>query len=651
MAQRPKVKLPPPKPDKKLSNHSSLSQVLDSVDQLQKDLAIRPTDSDIKYWHSTGNFILDQALGGKGLPGGRYVEISGLEGVGKAQPLTAKVLTPDGFVTMGSLRVGDPIIGKDGHPYPLLAIWKKGVKPIYRLRFSDGSSTECCEDHMWWVRHHSKSVWEEKPLKELFPICTDQFVWHIPLCEPVNFTLRSIDQPLDPYLAGALLGNCDFPAQEMSARLNLGTVMQRKAFLAGLLDTHGRAIRTGGVEYMVESESLMRDVVWMVRSLGGVTRIEKPTMVDGREHHRCSINLKECPFWSFSKVSAWVAPSKQSVTRILTRVERVGEEECQCLTVDSPDSTYITDDFIVTHNSTQALEMIRVAQENGGVGVYLDLEVGMDAKMAQDLAGVDTSPSRWRHIRPDSAEEGLDFLDGAIERFGILDIPAVIVLDSIPALVPAAEMAVRYADESQMAGVARLVARCLRRNLLRLNCASNVLVVLINHLTTEFKTDRFSRPVPKSSGGRAVCYYPSVRLRFERGENNFRGEGEQKFVESREVDMVIWKNRCGPEQRMVTTPFNLSSDRYDRPIGFDDGRACLNFLQSQKMLVSAGGGYYYFAGMEDQPKAYLAALAARYRNEQGFRAMVQSVVSSAMVTRWASKGSLEPVNPLEGLMD
>lgn len=74
-------------------------------------------------------------------------------GLGKAQPLYSKVLTPNGFVNMGDIKVGMKVMGEDGNPYDVLGVYPQGKKKIYSLHFSDGSSCECCGSHLWTLHY------------------------------------------------------------------------------------------------------------------------------------------------------------------------------------------------------------------------------------------------------------------------------------------------------------------------------------------------------------------------------------------------------------------------------------------------------------------------------------------------------------------
>src|SRR5438045_4314908 len=58
---------------------------------------------------------------------------------GRSQPLSTPVLTPSGFRPIGGLRIGDLVIGSDGRPTPVLAVYPQGRKEIFRVRAQDGA--------------------------------------------------------------------------------------------------------------------------------------------------------------------------------------------------------------------------------------------------------------------------------------------------------------------------------------------------------------------------------------------------------------------------------------------------------------------------------------------------------------------------------
>ena len=84
--------------------------------------------------------------------GQTFFTLAGYAGTGKAQPLYSKLYTPDGYITMGDVKVGDLIIGSNGKPTKVLYVFPQGIKPMYRVTFSDDFYVDCCEDHLWKVK-------------------------------------------------------------------------------------------------------------------------------------------------------------------------------------------------------------------------------------------------------------------------------------------------------------------------------------------------------------------------------------------------------------------------------------------------------------------------------------------------------------------
>lgn len=70
-------------------------------------------------------------------------------GLGKSESVDALIATPDGFIRMGDISVGQQLFGQDGKVYNVLGVFPQGTLPTYRVHFSDGSSCECSLDHLW----------------------------------------------------------------------------------------------------------------------------------------------------------------------------------------------------------------------------------------------------------------------------------------------------------------------------------------------------------------------------------------------------------------------------------------------------------------------------------------------------------------------
>src|SRR5438552_6918931 len=130
---------------------------------------------------------------------------------GRAQPLTAKVLTPDGWRPIGDLAVGDLVVGSDGLPTPVLGVYPQGRRPVYLVTTQDGASTLACGEHLWTVRtpddrshgRPSRVLQTQEMIGQLRRGHLHRF--ELPLVAPVEFVPREV--PIDPYALGLLLGD------------------------------------------------------------------------------------------------------------------------------------------------------------------------------------------------------------------------------------------------------------------------------------------------------------------------------------------------------------------------------------------------------------------------------------------------------------
>lgn len=146
----------------------------------------------------------------------QLVTLTGRAGSGKAQPLDAGVLTPRGFVNMGTLKVGDQVITPAGNYSNIIGVYPQGPKEIYRMYFTDGSSAECCKEHLWETRtQKDRDAGRAGSVKSLDDIMKSMRYrdykrnHSIPMVKTVDF-LSDKEPPLDPYLMGVLLGDGSF---------------------------------------------------------------------------------------------------------------------------------------------------------------------------------------------------------------------------------------------------------------------------------------------------------------------------------------------------------------------------------------------------------------------------------------------------------
>ncbi len=184
--------------------------------------------------------------------------------------------------------------------------------------------------------------------------------------------------------------------------------------------------------------------------------------------------------------------------------------------------------------TTLTLQVVAEVQKMGGVAAFIDAENALDPQYAAKL-GVNTE--ELLISQPDTGEQGLEIADMLV-RSGSVD---VVVIDSVAALVPKAEIEGEMGD--QLPGLqARLMSQALRKltgNIKR----TNTLVIFINQIRMKIGV-MYGNP-ETTTGGNALKFYASVRLDIRRIGSIKKGEE----VIGNETRVKVVKNKVAPPFR------------------------------------------------------------------------------------------------------
>lgn len=185
-----------------------------------------------------------------------------------------------------------------------------------------------------------------------------------------------------------------------------------------------------------------------------------------------------------------------------------------------------------------ALTAVGNVQQAGGTAVFLDVEHALDPRYAAKL-GVKVKDLAV--AQPNSAEQTLDLLQDLTES-GVVDI---IVLDSVAALVPQAELDGDASDVT-VALAARLMSKALRKLVGAAN-RNNTTIIFLNQ--TRDKIGGFSPVgIPQTTpGGKALRFYASQRIEIKKGAP-VKGDNpnDKKDVIGNEIKFKIVKNKIAP---------------------------------------------------------------------------------------------------------
>jgi len=181
--------------------------------------------------------------------------------------------------------------------------------------------------------------------------------------------------------------------------------------------------------------------------------------------------------------------------------------------------------------TTLALHILAEAQKKGGVGAFIDAEHALDPDYARKI-GVNVD--ELLISQPDSGEQALQIVETLV-RSGEVD---VIVVDSVAALVPQAEIAGEM-GEFQIGLQARLMSQSLRK-LSGIIAKTKTVLIFINQLRMKIGI-MFGNP-ETTSGGLALKFYASVRIDLRRTAQIKKGD---EIIGNR-VKAKIVKNKVAP---------------------------------------------------------------------------------------------------------
>jgi len=141
------------------------------------------------------------------LKAGRNVLIFGESGWGKALPNYQGVLTPNGYIPIGEIKVGDLVASNDGKFYPVLGVYPQGKKPVYEITFNYGIKTRCSDEHIWTISRDDGKTYHNETLNEIMKrgyksvdkeTGLTRHTVSLPLVEPIEYPGKEL--PIDPNL-------------------------------------------------------------------------------------------------------------------------------------------------------------------------------------------------------------------------------------------------------------------------------------------------------------------------------------------------------------------------------------------------------------------------------------------------------------------
>ncbi|SNT17273.1 replicative DNA helicase [Rhodococcoides kyotonense] len=393
----------------------------------------------------TGFAELDEIT--NGLHAGQMIIVAARPGVGKALALDTKLPTPDGWTTMGEVMVGDQLIDAHGKPTRVVAATDVMTdRPCYEVEFSDGSVIVADAQHQWLTETRASRKSAQAAKTQYNGYRSQQTFAEVRTTEEIAQTVRcntkdarlnhsvvnaeAIQLPerdllVPPYTLGAWLGDGSSACAQITsadpeiltriegedesgggleavaARLHTIEVLgdkhipveylrsseaQRRALLAGLLDTDGTVTHGGSAQFSVTNKRFVDDVRELLVSLGYRVQMSTKRVKGRREESSTAYTLTfatdDVVFGLhrkqlLHKERRAASTTVRSGSRFIVDVRPIASVPVRCVEVDNADHLYLAgESMIPTHNSTLSMDFMRSCSiKHGMPSVIFSLEM------------------------------------------------------------------------------------------------------------------------------------------------------------------------------------------------------------------------------------------------------------------------------------
>lgn len=257
--------------------------------------------------------------------------LQGLRGSGKAQPITTIIPTPEGSKQLKDIKKGDYVFDKDGNPTKVLEVYNRGYLDCYTVYFDDGRKTKCCNEHLWSFYNEDNELITDT-LQSIIDNKYNLTKYRIPLCKPVKYKSNPISG------TATYLNNIPRKLPIPKEYLYSSSIDREEFCLQFLIKT--ATILDDKDDYFAfvysESKSKATSILQLLYSLGYKASLE-------------NTEYEELPY----KINIY--HPRDCKYHYITKIEKGNKKvKMSCLLVDNPLHLYLTNDFIVTHNTTSA---------------------------------------------------------------------------------------------------------------------------------------------------------------------------------------------------------------------------------------------------------------------------------------------------------
>lgn len=514
---------------------------------------------------------------------------------GKSLPNSTKIPTPTGWTRMGDLQVGDYVFDKRGRRTKVLGVFPQGTLDVYRLHLENGRYSDCSLEHLWTVHKNHNSESMTLPLYEIiknlknergcYNYSIEAFTGCVEYVSDINLKGFSESDKFATYLRfhKTSFGDSETIEPFVCPSIMFGPIewrldLLRKAADKSLYNTcislcnqKYNIIDDYTIDSSLDFSLLYDDIEYIIRGLGydidpkslTVEMVDK-IYADLKPHLKSGIMFED------------LVGSKSNNNQYLvdiTKIEKIGREECTCIYVESPDHLFLTDQFIITHNTTLAAQIAAniIRQYKYANAIHFDCENRFDVSRCETITQLPASyfnkeygeryMIRTGHCGLDVIQEmvvktyvnkmklkhELTYDTGFKDEFGnevhALE-PTVIIIDSITTVLnetfnPESAKEASEAEKMRSNTEGARDAKTLKgffKDVIPLCKEANIIIYGINHINQNMSMNAFL-PVAKQQnylkqdeiipGGKTMIYYPFNIIKLTaKPSDDFTEEGD-----------------------------------------------------------------------------------------------------------------------------
>jgi recombination protein RecA len=288
--------------------------------------------------------------------------------------------------------------------------------------------------------------------------------------------------------------------------------------------------------------------------------------------------------------------------------------------------------------SLMAAHSLANTQKIGGVSVLIDTETAVSREFLEAI-GVDVS--KLVYISADSVEQIFEYTETIIEKVRATstnnDKPVTIVIDSMAAASTEKELDADYGKDGYATDKAIIISKAMRKITNTIG-REKITLIITNQLRQKLNAMAFSDPWT-TSGGKAIPFHASVRLRLKNIGTIKIKEGTKERIAGIKVRAQVIKNRMGPPLRAAD--FDILFDR-----GIDNYGSWLTVLKDNNLVKQAGAWYTYIdteSGEEIkfQSKDFIKIL----EDNVELREQLYGKICEASIVKYKKKGELDELDP------